>query len=311
MEERQRAGLLLTRFGLGLAAIGRPLYMTLGHDADFPQGRTVQAMEAQARDVLDTAYAAGIRYFDAARSYGRAEEFLRRWIDARGLRDAVAGSKWGYRYTGDWKLDGRVQEVKEHSAQMLRTQVAESRALLGPWLQLYQIHSASPETGVLENAEVIDDLRRLRGEGLRLGVTATGVRQLQTLRRALELRFEGAPLFSSVQATWNVLERSAEPALIEAHQAGLAVIVKEPLANGRLAPRGDVPLAREGATADAVALAFVLRQPWADVVLLGATTSAQLESNLRALDLEVADDFAALREPPDLYWSRRAALPWI
>src|SRR5918912_963181 len=102
-------GPALTRLGLGLAALGRPAYITLGHDRDFPEGRSVQAMEAHAHRMLDRAFAAGIRYFDAARSYGRAEQFLRSWIDARGLAPAsvVVGSKWGYRYTGDWQVDGR------------------------------------------------------------------------------------------------------------------------------------------------------------------------------------------------------------
>jgi aryl-alcohol dehydrogenase-like predicted oxidoreductase len=305
-----------SRFGLGLAALGRPAYMTLTHGEDFPEGRSVEALRARSHAMLDRAYAAGIRTFDAARSYGRAEEFLRGWLDARGLApgDVFVGSKWGYRYTGGWQVDGRVQEVKEHSVEMLRTQVAESRAILGAHLQLYQIHSAAPESGVLENAAVLDELRRLRAGGLPLGVTATGPRQVETLRRALELRADGAPLFSAVQATFNLLEQSAAPGLREAHDAGLTVLVKEPLANGRLTPAGDVPalhaLARRlDATADAVALAFVLRQPWADTVLLGAATEAQLDSNLRATDVRL--DVAALDglDEPD-YWTRRAQLRW-
>lgn len=305
-----------SRFGLGLAALGRPAYMTLTHGEDFPEGRTVEALRARSHRMMDRAFAAGVRAFDAARSYGRAEEFLRGWLDARGLApgDVFVSSKWGYRYTGGWQVDGRVQEVKEHTVELLRTQVAESRAILGAHLQLYQIHSAAPESGVLENAAVLDELRRLRAEGLRLGVTATGPRQLETLRRALELRDGGAPLFSAVQATFNLLEQSAAPGLAEAHQGGLTVLIKEPLANGRLTPRGDVPalqaLARElGATEDAVALAFVLRQPWADVVLLGAATEAQLDSNLRAPQVRLpAAAFDGLQEKD--YWARRARLSW-
>jgi aryl-alcohol dehydrogenase-like predicted oxidoreductase len=334
MEMRRlgRNGPSLSRLGLGLAAIGRPAYLTLGHAGDFPEGRSVEAMEAHAHGLFDRAFDAGIRYFDAARSYGRAEEFLRGWIERRklGPEAVVAGSKWGYRYTGEWQLDGRVQEVKEHSAAMLRTQIAESDAILGPFLKLYQIHSAAPETGVLENTEVLAALRRLRERGLFLGVTATGPRQLETLRRAIELRFDGAQLFSAVQATWNVLERSAEPGLREAHQAGLAVIVKEALANGRLTAKGADALPphsssagksplqavaeRLRSTADAVALAFVLEEPWADVVLLGAATGAQLDSNLRAQELRLSSEdlqaLDALVEPAQEYWSRRSRLPW-
>jgi aryl-alcohol dehydrogenase-like predicted oxidoreductase len=288
---------------LGLAALGRPAYITLTHDVDFPEGRSVEAMETHARRMLDAAYAAGIRHFDAARSYGMAERFLRGWIDARGLQpgEITVSSKWGYRYTGQWQLDGRTQEVKDHSAAMLRAQAAESLALLGPWLTLYQIHSATPESGVLENPEVLEELRRLRAHGLELGVTASGPTQVETIRRAIVLR----PLFSAVQATWNAFERSAEEALNEAHAAGLKVLIKEPLANGRLA----TPPGR-----DALALAFALRQPWADLVLLGAATEAQLASNLRARDLQLSEsDVAsldALREPAADYWASRSKLAW-
>ncbi len=317
-----RTGPALTRFGLGMAALGRPAYITRGHGEDLPPGRSVEAVEAHAHRVLDRAFAAGIRYFDAARSYGRAEQFLRAWIDSRGIRGAeiVVGSKWGYRYTGEWQVDGRVQEVKDHSAAMLQAQAAESTAILGPYLRLYQIHSATAETRVLENEQVLAGLRRLREGGLFLGVTATGAAQSQTIRRAMDIRFDGLHLFAAVQATWNLLEPSAGPALREAHQAGFTVLVKEPLANGLLTSREAArgPLAevakRLHATEDAVALASVLHQPWADVILLGAATPEQVDSNLRAADLSLSPEnlmtLAGLRQVPAEYWDRRSRLPW-
>ena len=97
--------------------------------------------------------------------------------------------------------------------------------------------------------------------------------------------------FACVQATWNLLEPSAGPALAEASAAGWGVVVKEAVANGRLTPHGQGPAAaalgrvaaRHGAGVDAVALAAVLANPWTDVVLSGAVTPAQLEANLAAL----------------------------
>ena len=320
-----RAGPPVTRLGLGLASLGRPAYITLGHGDDFPGGRAPDEMERQAHAVLDAAYAAGVRYLDAARSYGRAEAFLRSWLDARrlGPGQVVVGSKWGYRYTGAWRLDAERHELKDHSLAALEEQLAASRAELGDHLALYQIHSATRESGVLGDGAVLAALARARDGGLLLGVTASGPEQADTVRRALELCPGGVPLFEAVQATWNLLERSCEGALREAHAAGRTVIVKEALANGRLGPRGDAArgdgglgaLAAElGAGPDATALAIALAQPFADVVLLGAATVAQLASNLRALELrppaEVLDRLAAMREEPVGYWRRRAALPW-
>jgi aryl-alcohol dehydrogenase-like predicted oxidoreductase len=309
-------GLIVSRIGLGLAALGRPGYINLGHAADLPARPDQASMEHAAHGVLDAAYASGVRYFDAARSYGKAEAFLASWLGGRGLTpgDVTVGSKWGYTYTADWRVDAPVHEVKGLSVANLRRQCAESRELLGPYLRLYEIHSATLDSGVLDDPTVLDELARLRASGLSIGVTVTGPGQAETIERALEV---GG--FDAVQATWNLLERAAGRALAEAHAAGLGVIIKEPLANGRLTERGAIgelcDAARSaGTTPDALALAAVLAQPWADVVLSGAATVRQLESNLTALVLErdsaPLERFDSLREDPVTYWQTRAALPW-
>ena len=311
-----RTGLPVSRLGLGLAALGRPGYINLGHGDDLGGQKDVATLEREAHAVLDAAYDGGIRYFDAARSYGKAEEFLASWLERRRLEPGAVtvGSKWGYTYTADWRVDADVHEVKDLSLATLRRQVAESLALLGPYLRVYQIHSATLESGVLDDRAVLDELARLRETGLAIGLTVTGPNQPQTIERALEV---GG--FDTVQATWNLLERSAGPALDSAHDAGLGVIVKEALANGRLTARGDVQALRElaersGTTPDALALAAVLRQPWADVVLSGAATVDTLESNLKALQLELSSELepelVQLAEDPVVYWEQRSELPW-
>ena len=314
----------ILRLAVGTAAIGRPAYITLGRDEDLGAERTPEALERRAHAILDAAWAAGIRRIDTARSYGHAERFVRSWLDARGRApgDVVVSSKWGYRYVGGFRLDAERHEVKDHSLAALEAQLAETRAILGPHLALYQVHSATLESGVLDDAGVLDALARLRDGGVRVGVTVSGARQAETVRRALALTRAGAPLFASVQATWNVLERACEDALREAHAGGRTVMVKEALANGRLAARGDAgasgPLAdlarARGATPDAVAIAAALAQHWADVVLLGPATVAQLRSNLAAADLALSPaELAALSpllEPAEAYWGRRARLGW-
>jgi aryl-alcohol dehydrogenase-like predicted oxidoreductase len=61
-------GLRVTPIGLGLAAVGRPGYITLDREKDLGNDRSVPALERRAHEVLSAAYDAGIRYFDAARS---------------------------------------------------------------------------------------------------------------------------------------------------------------------------------------------------------------------------------------------------
>jgi aryl-alcohol dehydrogenase-like predicted oxidoreductase len=324
MDERLlgRTGLPVSRIGLGLAAVGRPAYINLGRDVDLAGDRSVDALRRRSHELLDAAMDGGIRYVDVARSYGLAEEFLGSWLDARPA-DAVVptiGSKWGYRYVGDWRLDATVHEVKDHSLAAFRRQLAESRAILGDRLKLYQVHSATLESGVLEDRAVLPALAELAADGIAVGLTVSGPRQRNVVRRALDVRLDGRNPFTSVQATWNVLERSVEPALVEAHDAGWGVIVKEALANGRAleddASRAPIAAAanRHGTTRDAIALAAVLAQPWAGVVLSGAATPAQLRSNASAVDVRLpAEEVAALltlAEPAQAYWETRGRRAW-
>lgn len=313
-------GLRSTRLALGTAALGRPGYINLGHGEDLAGRRDVAALRDHARTVLDTAYAAGVRHVDCARSYGRAEEFVAGWLAARGHGDVLVSSKWGYTYTADWSVDAEDHEVKDHSLATFRRQRSETADALGDALGLYQVHSATLDSGVLEDREVLAALTDLAGEGVAVGLSLSGPGQAATLERALQLTQDGYAPFTCVQATWNVLEQSVGDQLTRAHDAGWGVIVKEALANGRLTDRGDPPpQLREIATShgvgiDAVALAAVASNPAVDVVLSGATTGEQLLSNLDAVDLTLTSDelraVLGLDEDATAYWQRRDRLEW-
>jgi aryl-alcohol dehydrogenase-like predicted oxidoreductase len=314
--------------GLGLAALGRPGYINLGHADDLGRDYDVTAMRSHAHAMLDAAWRSGVRYFDAARSYGRAEEFLGTWLRARQIPPEMVsvGSKWGYAYTAGWQVHAAAHEIKEHSLAQLRRQWPETRANLGGYLRLYQIHSATLESGVLADPAVLAALAALKREGIAIGLSLSGPGQAATLEQALAINIDGARLFDSAQATWNVLEISAGSMLECAHSAGMQIIVKEALANGRLTVRNTDPsfaakrvlldeqAARLHTTIDALALAAALAQPWAGVVLSGAATQDQLASNMRALDVtldaEANTALAALAEPAELYWAARKALVW-
>jgi aryl-alcohol dehydrogenase-like predicted oxidoreductase len=318
------SGLTVTPIGLGLAALGRPAYITLRREEDLGEARDVDTMEWRCHQMLDAAFDLGIRYVDAARSYGNAEAYLASWLKSRAVSPGqiIIGSKWGYRYTGDWRLDAPTQEVKDQSLAMFKNQWGETQALLGDHLSLYQIHSATLESGVLEDRAVLEALAGLRHRGVAVGLSVSGPRQAAVVRRALDVEIEGTNPFQSVQATWNILEPSAGSALAEARQAGWGVLVKEVLANGRLtdaeAESLDPVLSEissgHGATIEMVAIASALDQPWASVVLSGAVTEPQLRTDCAALALDLtASDRQKLRslaESPSDYWEHRAGLPW-
>jgi aryl-alcohol dehydrogenase-like predicted oxidoreductase len=195
-----------------------------------------------------------------------------------------------------------VHEVKDHSLGALRRQIDESRALLGEYLNLYQIHSATLESGVLGDHAVLAELNTLRANGLTIGMSVSGPRQADVIRRALAVSVDGVNPFQSVQATWNLLEPSAGPALSDAHDAGWGVIIKEALANGRLADH------------DQEAMAAVLANPWVDVVLSGAVTVEQVRSNTAAATVQLSPDelaeLAIMAEPAEQYWKERSRLAW-
>lgn len=321
----------MAQLGLGMASLGRPGYINLGHGQDLKHDYSIESVRRNAFKVLDKAWQAGIRHFDVARSYGRAEEFVSQWISDKSIppHDITVSSKWGYTYTAAWKVQtpkGVAHEVKRHELPVLQRQYATSLRQLGEHLKIYQIHSATRESGVLKNHAVLDFLGRIHQTGMSIGLSVSGPTQSETIEEALTIEVNGERLFQSVQATWNLLERSAEPALQKAHDHGLRVIIKESVANGRLTSRNQCPnfhskkeqlrqLAHNHqSTIDAISIAAAMNRPWADVVLSGATTPAQVESNIMANTLQWDEKLecqtSKFAETPTDYWNSRARLTW-
>lgn len=322
-------GLMVTPIGLGMAALGRPGYINLGHADDLEKKYEVGKMEDNAHQVIETAWQAGIRYFDAARSYGKGEEFLGNWLRRHDVTfgEVTVGSKWGYTYTAGWKVKAEKHEVKEHTLPVLQRQWQESYEYLNPFLKLYQIHSATLDSGVLENKEVLNHLLQLKEEGLKIGLSLSGDEQGKTLEKALEIESGGILLFDSVQATWNVLEPSVGKQLQKAARLGMGVIIKEVLANGRLTPRNQDPAFKNKmallqkkaekyeTTIDALVIAVALQQPFVHLVLSGAATVDHLQSNVKATHLNLSQEdcqylIEQLQESPAEYWQIRKHLEW-
>jgi len=287
-------------------------------------------MESHAHDVLDAAFDYGVRYFDAARSYGRAEDFVASWLHKKGIKpgEVTVASKWGYTYTAGWSTSAAQHEVKEHSLAAFVRQLDESIARLGPYLSLYQIHSVTAESKTLEDDALIDAIARLRERGIRAGLTVSGAGQAAAIRRSLDVRRDGERVFDSVQATWNLLERGAESALKDAYDAGMKVVVKESLANGRLtqANRDNedvlypaVARIRElaesrGTIVETLALAGAFARPWVKIVLTGAATVDQIRSIVAAIafdyDTELDEQLRSVSVSSEEYWRARSSFKW-
>lgn len=316
------------RLGLGMAALGRPGYINLGHADDLERNYDKDAMQARAHEVLDLAWDSGIRYFDTARSYGMGEIFLGTWLIKRKLKhsDVLVSSKWGYTYVADWQVKAKYHEIKEHSLAVLKRQWKESNVILNDYLDLYQIHSATLDSGVLRNTKVLNYLAKLKSEGTSIGLSSSGANQSELLKVAMDVEVDGKPLFDMFQTTYNLLDKSAGPVLQEASERGLGIIIKEALANGRLTEKNQsarfstrfqvlAELAEELETSiDGLALAAILKEPWVDQVLSGAASKEHLLSNLKVIDIEWTDyleeRLGALEESPQDYWEIRKLMAW-
>ena len=327
----------LPRMGLGMAALGRPGYINLDRSAIFgDKNRSVQAMQEQANRVMDRLFTLqghqgpSAPWLDCARSYGLSEEFVGKYLRSNQVnRDSVfVSSKWGYTYVADWKVQlndrDAKHEVKDHSTQNFLKQLKETESHLGEYINLYQIHSATFDSGILTDSRAHQALSECRRDkGWALGLSVSGPDQDEIIRAAMKIPVldDDSRLFDSVQCTYNVLEQRPAAALQEASDAGMDIIIKEGLANGRILknPKMHKFASRLGCEVDQLALGFILAQPFEARVLSGAVTAEQLESNFQAFTVaeQLRQDKELLQEISEAcmvdsreYWTERAALAW-
>ena len=123
-------------------------------------------------------------------------------------------------------------EIKDHSYEKLITQWEKSKQLL-PNLNLYQIHSVTLESDVLDNFKIIEELYKIKKENnIDIGLSTSGPFQKEVVVKASQVKENGVPLFTSFQFTFNILDQSMKEA--EDLLMDKKIIIKEALANGRL-----------------------------------------------------------------------------
>ena len=313
------------KIGLGTAAIGRPLYINVNnnnHKKEFSYMDFVR----DGRAVLDLAYQHGVRYFDTAPGYGMAEQLLVDWSSAKKEGTIQVATKWGYTYVADYSPQAVQHEIKEHSLAKLNEQWETSIKLL-PHLSTYQIHSATLETGVLDNEKILNRLAELKDtHSLTLGISSTGANQVEVLTKASKLNVNGVELFDLFQVTYNVFDQSLQSIVMNDSLRGKRLVIKEALANGRVFPNDKYShyeavynrlselSVKYKVGMDAIALRFCIDSIPSYLVLSGASNEQHLISNLKANDIALEeDDINSLKElsiDPIHYWYERKKLDW-
>ncbi|WP_317043153.1 aldo/keto reductase [Polaribacter tangerinus] len=314
----------MIELGLGTAAIGRPQYINIKTENNIPL--SLNAFKEQGFAVLENAYKLGIRYFDTAPGYGLAEELVLEWVQTKNDKNIEIGTKWGYTYTAKFNSTAKIHEVKEHSLQKLKAQWAISKKML-PYLKVYQIHSATLETKVLENTEILNYLANLKEKyQLQIGITTTGKNQIEVLKKALDIKVNNIYLFDVFQITYNLLEQSLSEISEELLRQNKQIIIKEALANGRIFRNENYQHYKEmydylekvaqkyKVGVDAIALKYCSQTIPNSTVLSGASTENQLKENKKLLNISLTKDeincLNKFKVTADFYWNERKKLIW-
>jgi len=312
------------QLGLGTAALGRPQYINVRQEKSKEQD--LETFKKQGFTVLENAYNLGIRYFDTAPGYGLAERLVLDWLQSKNDPSIQIATKWGYTYVANFNANATIHEIKEHSIEKLQEQWQVSKAFM-PHLRVYQIHSATLETGVLANEAVLNQLALLKKEhNLKIGITTTGANQVAVIKKALDVAVGGHQLFDAFQVTYNVLEQSLGDILSDLIQKNKKIIIKEALANGRIFRNNDYKKYHDlynelehlshkyGVGVDAIALQLCAQKVAKSIILSGASNTTQLQENLRLntfrLTEEEIQELAAFKIDPITYWEERKQLQW-
>jgi L-glyceraldehyde 3-phosphate reductase len=298
------------RSGLKLPPISLGLWQNFGDDR--PLGIS--------RAILRRAFDLGITHFDLANNYGppygSAEINFGRILaeDFRHLRDElVISTKAGYDMWpgpyGDWG-----------SRKYLLSSLDQSLTRMGlDYVDIFYSHRADPETPLEETMGALDAAVR-QGKALYVGISSYSPRRTE---EAIEiLRHLGTPLLIH-QPSYSMFNRWIEPELLGVlEREGVGAIAFSPLAQGLLTNKylDGVPedsrvrrglhfsedlitpenvervralneiAARRGQSLAQLAIAWVLRDPRVTSALVGASSVAQLEDTLAALDNADFDD---------------------
>jgi L-glyceraldehyde 3-phosphate reductase len=305
--EYRRSG----RSGLLLPAISLGLWHNFGDDRPLETGRAI----------LRRAFDLGITHFDLANNYGppygSAEENFGRIFatDFRRFRDElIISTKAGWdMWPGPYGDRG--------SRKYLLASLDQSLGRMGlDYVDVFYSHRFDPETPLEETMGAVDTAVR-QGKALYVGISSYSAGK--TAEAVAILRELGTPLVIN-QPSYSMLNRWIEEGLLDTlGELGVGCIVFSPLAQGMLTdkyldgiPEGsratrdstlspdlltDETLAkvralneiaaRRGQTLAQLALAWTLRDPRVTSTLVGASSVAQLEANVAALDrLDLTDD---------------------
>jgi voltage-dependent potassium channel beta subunit len=277
-------------------------------------GGSIQEQET-ARDLITTAYEAGVNFFDIADVYakGESERMMGKAL-ARFPRHTLVISSKLY-----WPISDDVND-RGLSRKHILESIDKSLARIGTdYLDIYFCHRYDVETPRLETIRAMDDLIH-QGKVLYWGTSMWKAEQLQQAHDLAEKHNLYPPQVE--QPKYNIVTRSAVEGSVlpKTQELGMGLVTFSPLADGVLTGKydegipedsrlGQLDWRRQDSNVDTLrdkviqlkpiadglgisraelALAWAMRQETVSSVIMGATKLSQLESNLRAVDVRLS-----------------------
>jgi len=322
-----RSGLRVSPFCLGA--------MTFGEDLGW--GSSVE----ESQRIIDRFIELGGNFIDTANFYTKShsEKIIGDHVgrhSARRDRLVIATKFSGNLYPGDPNGGGSgrksVIAACENSLRRLQTD----------YIDLYWLHNWDVHTPIEETMAALEDLVRA-GKVRYLGVSDTPAWKVAEAN--VTARFRGWSAFVGLQIEYSLLERSVEQELVPmALELGLGITPWSPLKSGVLsgkytrhnagqikADRGviadtyltektyaivdelDIIAKAHGSTVARVALAWVQAQPGVTSTIIGARRLAQLEDNVKALEVKLSTEelgrLDALTKP--VFGFPQSMQPWF
>lgn len=301
----------LGRSGLKVSAL------SLGGWTTFGGSLTDQSL---ARSLILAAFEAGVNFFDIADIYarGEAEKLMGKTLAELPRHELVISSKVF------WPMSDDVND-RGLSRKHIMESIDKSLKRIGTdYLDMYFCHRFDPETPFEETAAAMDDLVR-QGKVLYWGTSEWSGEQLRQVASWCERQHRTAPQVEQPQ--YNLLTRSKfeQDVAPTARSLGMGTVVWSPLASGMLTGKYDqgVPAGtrldrigwlkeglvteanlakvrafaavatREGISRTQLAIAWAMAHPAVSSVILGATSMAQLQENLGALQVRPVEQMRA------------------
>ena len=289
-----KADVKVSEVGLGCWAIG-------GNQFGNSYGSTDDVLSIK---TIKKAVELGCNFFDTADVYGQghSEELLGLALNKVREKVLIATKVGGAYMYPNWNSIGAINFSDEYIRFALEKSL---QRLKTNYIDLYQLHN--PPLGIIKEGSVFKLLRELKKEGK---IRAFGI-SIHTLEEGQAALKHGV---DSIQCVFNLLDPKMYEIIEAAKRMGVAVIAREPLANGFLTDKfSKVPVFEEGdirasfpnqyienliynvgivrqalkrkESMAQLALKYVLSFDSVSTVISGAKTPEQVEENLKASDI--------------------------